>query len=417
MSEFKLFDYLDQAICTQESRDPKPSSVPSVWPSEASALRIDQRFWPVVGKCMRQSYLRMIGRPIANQIDAWGAWKWVTGRVMEGVVVDLARASQELREGAASKGIYVANGVKHYVPDLYLPFELDLVVIDPLTGQPWIAECKTYDGYYAEKEIETLGMPKLENLMQVCIYLLEVPTGEKMREVIRISHEERQKLDATGVKHRNRIELDPEQVSRIADGPCGAKLLYVSRGKVNRTEFNIEIKEDYDGSHYPVVNGQMLKIFTVESIYQRYRELQGYWFRARTEGVKRLEAKGVLPPEGLTLVLSPGDVNVSRYASEEGSAQAKQYLDALARETWKLGVEFLPPAEYQWAYEPQKIEQMWAAGEITKKAYEAWKKGKERAPGDWQCKYCPHKNFCVPIQNPNWAHEVYDPNLVVIGQE
>jgi hypothetical protein len=405
MSGFQLFEYLDPAIVRQESRDPKPSTVPSVWPSEASATRIDQRFWLVVGKCMRQSYLRMLGRPVSDQVDAKGAWKWVTGREMEGIVVDLAQATDP--------NIYVANGVKHYVPDIYLPFELDLVVRDPLTNRAWIAECKTYDGYYAEKEIEVKGQPKLENLMQAAIYLLEVPTGKKMKEIIYKSLEDRQRLDSLGAKHRNRIDANLEAVDKLSDGPTGQKLIYISRGEVNRTEFTIEVQEDFDGSHYPVVNGQMLKIFTVESIYERYKMLQNHWFNARVEGVKRLAAKDINPPEGLSLVLAPGDGNGSRYSTDE-DVKAKEYLDLLARETWKLGVEFLPPAEYQWAYTAEKIEQMWAAGELTKKAYEGWKK-KGLKVGDWQCKYCAHKSFCVPLMNPLWAHEVYDQDLVTIS--
>jgi hypothetical protein len=421
MSDFKLFDYLDPAIVTQESRDPKPTSVPSVWPSEASAIRIDQRFHNIVGKCMRQSYLRMIGRPVSNQVDAKGAWKWVTGKAMENIVVDLARAARELREDAMATQIYVANGVKNYVPDIYLPYELDIVVLDPMTGRPWIVECKTYDGYYAEQEIEKKGMPKLENLMQLAIYLLEVKNGQRMKDIILKSYEDRKRLDARGKEHRNRVEVDLEMVEKIdVTQKVGAKLVYISRGEVNRTEFTVEVEEDFDGSHYPVVNGQMLKIFTIESIYHRYKELQGYWFRARTEAVKRLGLRGILPPETLSLTLAPGDGPADRDAEEaEKTPEQKQkeyeYLDAVARETWKLEPEFLPPSEYEWAYNSDKVEQMWAHDELTKKAYEGWKKGKSRIPGDWQCKYCPQKTYCVPIQNPLWAHEVYDQNLVTIS--
>ncbi len=233
MSDFKLFDYLDPALVSQETKDARSSQVPAVWPSEASAERIDKTAQKIVGKCMRQAYLRMIGRPVSNKVDAIGAWKWVTGRMMETKIVDLAKGTKP--------SIYVADGVRFYVPEFYLPLELDLVVMDPVTKRGWISECKTYDGYYAEKEIENIGMPKLENLMQDCIYLLEAPTGAKMKEIIKASLEERAKLDQAGAKHRNRIEANLKALEEMSDGPMGAKLVYVSRGKCNRTEFDISI--------------------------------------------------------------------------------------------------------------------------------------------------------------------------------
>jgi hypothetical protein len=403
MDNFKLFDYLDLALVKQESRDPKPSSVPAVWPSEASADRIDKSAFKIVGKCQRQSYLRMTGRPVSNQIDPMGAWKWVTGRMMEGTIVDLAKAT--------SPSVYIANGVKHYVKEFYLPLELDLVVMDPRNKRGWIAECKTYDGYYAEKEIEVIGMPKLENLMQDCIYLLEAPTGKKMKEIIRTSIADRTRMDGLGLEHRNRIEANLEMMEAMDDGPMGAKLIYVSRGKCNRTEFDVSIAEDFDGSHYPVVNGQMYKIFTVESVYERYRTLQGYWFRARREAVRLLQEKGVNPPATLKLVLAPGDDRSREEGAEPLTPEQKliegAYIDALNRQTWILPDEFLPPAEYEWAYSAEKIEKMNSMGLLTKKAYDGWKKKKEKV-GDWQCLYCPQKQFCVPKQNPNWTYQVAD---------
>jgi hypothetical protein len=408
MGAFKLFDYLDPALVAQESRDPRPSQVPAVWPSEASAERIDKTVQKIVGKCMRQAYLRMIGRPVSNNVDAIGAWKWVTGRLMETQIVDLAKISKP--------SIYVANGVRFYVPEFYLPLELDLVVMDPDTKRGWISECKTYDGYYAEKEIESIGMPKLENLMQDCIYLLEAPTGAKMKEIIKASVIERDKLNAQGASHRNRIDANMEMLDQMSDGPMGAKLVYISRGKCNRTEFDISIAEDFDGSHYPVVNGQMYKIFTVESVYARYRQLQQYWFAARAEAVTRLNSRGIIPPPTLKLVLYPGETSqrdmVRDLTPEERKAEAT-YLDQVAKETWSLGDEFLPPAEYEWAYTPEKIEKLIQISAISKKSYTDYKK-KGTKIGDWQCLYCAHKQFCVPKQNPNWTYQVYDLDQVPV---
>jgi hypothetical protein len=145
MPEFKVFDYVDAALVSQENREPRAARIPSVWPSEASADRIDKTEGPIVGSCHRKSFGRMVGWPITNQVDPVGAWRFVTGRSIEDHLTLLAKNSKPQ--------IYAANGIRHFVKDIYLPFELDLVVKDPNTNRGWIVECKTVYGYQAEKEI------------------------------------------------------------------------------------------------------------------------------------------------------------------------------------------------------------------------------------------------------------------------
>jgi hypothetical protein len=312
---FRIFDYLDPAIVDTESRDAKASRTPSVWPSEASAMRIEQSIGKIVGKCHRASFLRMLGTPVSNQVDPIGSWRWVTGRMIENHLTYLATQSKP--------NILVAAGVRHFVNDLYLPFELDLVVMDPVTKQGWIVECKTYYGYMAKKDIETSGKPKLENLMQASLYLLEIKDGKKMKEIIRDCLKKRQELDAAGVKnHRYRIEVNEKLLEEMSDGPMGAKLVYISRDECARKEFNISVKEDFDGSHYPTVDEDMWKIFTVDSIYNRYKTLQNYWFLARREAVRSLEEKGVVKPEGLKVLLAHGD-SLDREGAQPDEATAE----------------------------------------------------------------------------------------------
>ena len=398
MPDFKLFPYIDTALVEQESRDAKASTVPAVWPSEASSIRIDQSVSKIVGACHRKSFMRMLGFPVTNQIDPVGAWRWVTGRLMEGTLVDLAKTSKI--------PIYIANGVRHFVPEFYLPLELDLVVLDPKTNKGWITECKTYYGYMAKKEIEG-GKPKLENLMQAVLYLMVVKDGATLKQIIADG------LANKGNHPRNRIEANLEMVQKMDDGPVGAKLVYISRDECLRKEFTVGIAEDFDGSHYPTVDGELWKIFTIESIYERFRTLQNYWFRARQETVRRLTDKGINPPESLKLVLAAGDVT-ERYSGADKPADERKaedkYMELLADEARKLPESFWPPAEYQWAYTPEKVELLASKGEIGKARYKAWKdrkSGKDRI-GDWQCLYCNFKSLCVPKQNPNWAYQLYD---------
>src|SRR3954463_1760523 len=176
MPEFKVFDYVDAALVSQEGRDPKASKTPSVWPSEASANRIDKTEGLIVGACHRKAFGRMVGWPVTNQVDPVGAWRFVTGRLIESHLTQLAEASKP--------SIYIASGIRHYVEDIYLPFELDLVVKDPTTNKGWIVECKTIYGYYANKTIIVDSKPKLEHIMQLSLYLLEIKNGKRMKEII-----------------------------------------------------------------------------------------------------------------------------------------------------------------------------------------------------------------------------------------
>jgi hypothetical protein len=419
--DFKVFDFLDAALVSNESHEAKASRTPSVWPSEASAIRTDKRFWEIVGKCHRASFFRMTGQAQSRSVDPIGAWRWVTGRQIESHMTALAKVTKPQ--------IFLAGGVKLFVSDIYLPLEMDLNVIDPATGQAWIIESKTIYGHYANKEIMELGSPKNENVLQICMYLLEVKTGKRLKELIKYSVEERRKLDQANLDrisrgertlpHRNRVEADLELLEKVNDGPVGAKLTYISRDECERREFNISIMQDFDGFHYPVVDGMPNKVFTIESIYERYRTLQNYWFVARLEGVKRMEAKGILPPSTLELVLAPGDVGRSMtdgpQLTKEERAAEKQYLDALDKEVRNLPASFWPPAEYEYSYSPEKIEQMRAAGEISKSKYENYKlpktsksKAKLTRIGDFHCDYCPHQSLCLPQQQPQLAYQMFD---------
>lgn len=395
---FKLFDYIDATMVSQENRDSRASKTPAVWPSEASANRLDKSESNIVGKCHRASFGRMVGWNITNKVDPVGAWRFVTGRLIEGYLTDVSKAT--------NPKIYVASGVRHFVDDLFLPFELDLVVIDPDTKQGWITECKTYYGYMAKKEIETEGRPKLENLMQASLYLLELRTGAKLKEVIRAGLEAKSK---DGPAYRNRIEANLEMLDQMDDGPLGCKLVYISRDECLRKEFNITIEEHFDGSFYPCVDGAMWQVFTVDSIYDRYKTLQNYWYAARAEATQRLEAKGIFPPPENSGTADEKRSEVSVPLMDDGAAAAK-YLKSLEIETQALPEQFWPPAEYQWAYPADKIETLRNKGVIGKTRYDAYKAkkpGKDRI-GDWQCLYCNFKKICVPKQNPNWAYQLYD---------
>jgi len=111
--------------------------------------------------------------------------------------------------------------------------------------------------------------------------------------------------------------------------------------------------------------------------------------------------------------------NIPLELNDTEKAANAAYLELLAAEVRLLPDSFLPPAEYEWAYSPTKVETLAASGEIGKTRYQDWKKkklGKDRI-GDWQCLYCAYKSICVPKQNPNWGYQLYDISQMDIETE
>jgi hypothetical protein len=410
MSSFRLFDALDIAIIGDESSVSRASKSPAAWPSEASAVRTDRTFFPIYGTCMRKAFYRMIGWPKQEDVTAESPWKWVIGRAVEDKLTDLCALATA---GDHKESLYVANGVKHYVRDLYLSIEMDVIVRDPKTNKGWILECKSYDGYFAEKQIESELKPKEENLIQVCIYLHEMQNGKKLKHVIRESINDRLKLDALGKEHRNRCESNLEMLDKVDDGPLGAKLVYISRGECNRTEFDIEIMQDVDGFHYPMVNGIPYKLFTIESIYDRFRTMQTYWFRARGAAYDQLESEGYLPPPTMNLLMNrgdiPADMTVHRELSRDEWAAETAYYERLERTVRQLPEAYFPGPEFEYAYTPERIRELGEAKVIGKTKFKEWQDGKIARLGDWQCSYCPFAaTGCVAKQRPDLAYQLYD---------
>jgi hypothetical protein len=409
---FKLFDYLDPAIIGNESSEVRASKSPAAWPSEASAVRTDRSFFPIYGTCMRKAFYRMIGWPKQEEITADSPWKWVIGRAVEDKLTDLCVIAGN-NVGDGHESLYVANGVKHYIRDLYLSIEMDVIARDPKTNRGWVIECKSYDGYFAEQQIEKQLKPKEENLIQLVIYLHSMKNGKNLKKVILDSLEDRRKLDGLGKEHRNRTEANLDVLNVMDDGPIGAKLVYISRGECNRTEFDIEIMQDVDGFHYPVINGIPSKIFTVESVFERFHTLQNYWFRARQAAYDVLESQGIVPPLTMNLLMSRGDVpadmTVRRDLTKDEWAAEKRYYEKLENAVRMLPDSYFPPPEYEWSYSNDRVRELGTAKVIGKTKFADWNAGKITRLGDWQCDYCPFAmSGCVAKQRPDLAYQLYD---------
>lgn len=378
---FKLFDYIDQKLIEMEHHGSAPSKNGSVWPSEASAVLLDSRQNKIVGKCQRQTLFRMIGEPKTDKLDAQSARRFRMGRMCEQDITDVAKAS----------GIFVASGIKDYIPGVDISPEIDLLLIDPVTRQGYICENKSVYGWGASEVIEK-GKPKLEAIIQLSLYLNEFPTGAAIKEAIHRSVAKREEAEAKGFEHRFRCEVDYDQLALLDDGPLQAKLSYEARDSCSAAEFDLSIVEDpIDGLHFPCINGEVRTYFTIESIYERFQELKAHYWRMRNLVVAQLVARNDMPA-GL-------DVE-----------QENQYFDLIAEEMRNLPMNQFPPAEYEWKYSDEKINRLAAEGLIAKTKYAGWQKGhaKYAKIGDWTCDYCSYKMRCISAEYPETRHMLLD---------
>jgi hypothetical protein len=396
----ELFPILDQVLIDTNNRPARPVSSLRLWPSEASAVLFDQSKDDIVGKCHRASFLRMIGYPVSNPIDPKGARIFALGKACENNVVANTKAA----------GIFVASGVRAFSTDVDLSFELDLVIIDKATGQGYIIENKSIYGYVQESNLNK-GEPKVDGIMQICLYLNEIPTGKALKETIAACKARRQELQevylklllddpemlnketrsAWGRLQMYRMEVDEENLALLSDGPLLGKTAYESRGSCDTWEFDVSITQDpFSGLHYPTVAkpGRRLERwdrFTIESIYERYRKLGEYWWAARHWAEAKAASQG----------------HTDSTAPDYESMVASAYQD--------LPVALWPPAEYEWRYSTEKIHKLYTDGLLSKTDAKKWeaainpKRRKEHVltMGSWRCSYCAFKQVCVPMEYPH----------------
>lgn len=395
---FKLFEHLDKALVHMEERRDFTSKSARIWPSESSAILLEPAASHVIGGCQRKVYLRLVGEKTTSQMDPIGARRVRTGKAVE----------EDTTLQAMEAGLHIASGVRMHVPQIDLAFELDLVVLDPQSGQPVICENKSIYGYYATSQLkgskDHKGRPKLEHVLQTLLYINEIRTGAILKQTVAAALADRE-----GNK-RNRVRATQENLDLIADdAQIYGKICYETRDTCETFEFDVEIYEDFDGSHYPQINGDVWKIFTVESIYERFELIQGYFNRAQAEAFRRLQEQGTVRPASL-----PQDAE--KEAVDAWKEQEHTFWDRVGEEMRRLPIEFLPPADYQYRYSDSTIESLAKKGLVSQtkyKEWKTWKNGKRRKPGtpivgDWQCRYCPYKYPCISLEYPDLKQMVLD---------
>lgn len=290
---YDLFEATDNHLTRPKIRFPREKRF---YPSEASVQIIDEHGDTVThGNCLRASYFRLAGNFQGQPFDAHTMHIFGMGNKVEEMLIETWK----------EMGIWVDNNIKWISKEHNISGEIDAILAEPPNGQLYGVEVKSFYGYFAEKELfgdrRTYGFPKMGQLLQTLLYTYF---------------------------HRETLPY--------------FRMVYFGRDSVKRTTFKIELLQEGD-IFYPVVDGEVIRSFTINDILERYHQLSEH----------------------------------------------------LERNT-------IPPGDYQLQFNDAKIEDfrpvnLGGKGKIAKTKYEKWKTGKLKANeiiGDWQCSYCKYKSEC-----------------------
>ena len=243
-----------------------------LYPTEASVeleeLKLDGTP-KVIGSCIRAAFYRYKGGFAGQPYSPYTLWIFEMGKIVEKMLI----------ENWKQMGVWIDNSVRFYNAEYNISGELDAILCDEVTGEPYIVEVKSFAGYEATKTIvgnkSVTGGPKDAHLLQTIIYLY---------------------------LHRETFKQ--------------AKIIYLDKTSLsNNAEFTLTLTVEGQNT-YVVINGIVNRKFAVEQIFERYRKLQVYL------------ANDELPPRDFELTYS--DTRVEQ-EWETGNISKSKY------EKWQKG--------------------------------------------------------------------------------
>lgn len=244
------------------------------WASEASCTFTNQfNEQETIGKCHRASYYRIAGVKPTNPPSPQSEVIFLLGHLVEDQLIEMWK----------QMGIWENNSVRWEDKARNLSGEFDVILREG--DRKYGAECKSFYGYYANKQILghwegrgaakrfVYGRPKDEHLMQAAIY-----------------------ADQT------RGDLE------------GFKLFYCSRDENKFQEFNIKVNDQ--GIIF--INGRPEPRFNINDVYRRYAELE----QAIASGtIPAKDYTWKLTDERVEQLFSRGDLSKSAYEAHTSNKE------------------------------------------------------------------------------------------------
>lgn len=258
MSDWSFISHVTDYMARPRLGDQK---APTQWPSEATAVVKDEDGEELVlGKCRRQAFFRLLLdsyefsdeyniyskfvehiKTVKQPVDKYMRWIWAQGELYEEHCINLSKES----------GVFFSTQTPIYIPEYNVSGKIDLVAINPSTGERHIVEFKSVYSFGGTAVLGTdvqrrkgeLGAPKDSNIMQIGLYQHWYGNKEE-----------------------------------FGDG----LLVYGDRGSGKFAEYTVTVEEQEDGENYICYSGrapnQTKKIVTpisIENILGNYRYIAG----------------------------------------------------------------------------------------------------------------------------------------------
>lgn len=234
------------------------------WPSMA---RIETKVYDslgipetkVIGNCLRRNYYHCTGEEESSELSPRVALAADIGNLVEDLfgqrVGDLKNFQRIFPDINGNKLRYRKAGISG---------EADLVLKYLPTKELFGVEMKTYDGFWAAKEL--MGYQKAKEIFGSASAYVRKYLDDKRR----IINPEFIAPGRPKESHLLQTLLYLEEFKK--SGIKLWKIIYIGRDKAPRVEFDVSLKE-IDKKHYAVVNGELYKDYCVEEIFNSFNKL------------------------------------------------------------------------------------------------------------------------------------------------
>lgn len=319
------------------------SVLSTVSPSSASILMRDSHgFRNLIGSCGREVWFRVTGILPSNPTDIISRYKMSMGKDIESTEQNYLEKGLAAFEGINKENSGFFKNVLFYCEDVYegvnILGEMDGILI--LDGRPFPLEIKSIYGYYALRNVfgnkSIVGKPKDNQFLQAAIYVYAL-----------------QHLDKLRIWSKDGDEA--VEITNLITEPCTHGFMrYVDRSDARTKTFMISmqpITNAQEENYIPLVDGEEYLNITMKDIFKRYKMTSDY---------------------------------IEAYKRWLGDPSALDYK--------------VPPRDAIYQYDAARL--AWLRGQtdtalLNKDERAEYDKNGTVTKGDWQCRYCSFKDYCL----------------------
>lgn len=329
---FRVWDKLDKTLSKRRITGDRRMSM---YPSEASVITTDPETGrkDVMGGCLRKSWYRLMNFPKTEPFTLKTLHTFEFGNYVETYIKDLV----------AKAGVFDNSSVKFWDKASGVSGELDITL--DVSNEPGVLKLLSEgeNSPYIIAEVKSTWGGRLN------MHNEEAGPAKGL-----FDHHEGRGAARAMVKAKpkegNLLQL-VTYLFKYKDDPnlLGGKLMYMLRDNLNRTEFDVVLVKEGD-KHRVSLNGEIIKDYFVEDIYERFQ-----WLAQR----------------------------INSDVSE-------------LRKTGKSIKSLTPPdRDYILKFTVEQAEELNTLGKLSDTQLKNCKAGKN--VGNWNCSYCSYKSLCYEM--------------------